>query len=143
VNTITLTGRLTKSIRSNSLDGTPVVNFTLAAETGLVGKLVDIQGDGRQQLVYVPATAYFDCAAWDKDAAAAGTLEKGQEVTVDIVTLGAKSHDYEGKTYSNIVARITNVRPGAKARAAGAEQAVPAGYRGGGSGFEDESEIPF
>jgi single-stranded DNA-binding protein len=135
MNKLTITGRLTKSIRANSIEGTPVVNFTVAAETGLVGKLVDLEGDGRKSLAYVPATSFFDCAAWDKDAAAASSLEQGQEVTFEIVTLGAKSHEYEGKTYSNLVARVTNVQVGAKARGARAD--APAG-----AATEDE-EIPF
>jgi len=115
MNNISLTGRLTKAIRSNSVQGTPVVNFTVAVELGTKSQLVTM--NGREILAQVPATSYIDAAAWGSDAAAASTLEAGQEVTFTVSSLGSKGRSYEGKVLSDVIARVSHIAPGAKAKA--------------------------
>lgn len=114
MNNLTLSGRLTRAIRSNNVSGTPVVNFTTAFEVGMKPQKATI--NGREQLVIVPATAYIECAAWGQDAIAAATLEAGQQVTVTITALSAKGRAHDGKIYSSVQARVADVTPGAKAR---------------------------
>ena len=65
MNNITMTGRLTKAIRSNTVQGTPVVNFTVAVELGTKPQLVTV--NGKEILAQVPATSYIDAAAWGPD----------------------------------------------------------------------------
>ena len=115
MNNITIVGRLTKSIRSNSVQGTPVVNFTVAAEMGLKPQLVTV--NGKEVLAMVPATSYLDVAAWGNDAASASHLEAGQEVSFTLAGLGSKAREYNGKILSDVTARATNVIAGAKAKA--------------------------
>jgi hypothetical protein len=114
MNNITMTGRLTKAIRSNSVDGTPVVNFTAAVEMGMKPQLVTI--NDKETLAYVPAASYIDCAAWGKDALAAAKLESGQEVCFTVTALSSKGRTYEGKILSDVTARVTRVVPGVKAK---------------------------
>jgi hypothetical protein len=115
MNNIVFTGRLTKSIRSNSVQGTPVVNFTVAIELGTKSQLVTM--NGREILAQVPATSYIDCAAWGQDATNASTLEAGQEVSFNVTSLGSKGRSYEGKILSDVTARVSHITPGAKAKA--------------------------
>ena len=114
MNNISLTGRLTKAIRSNTVQGTPVVNFTVAVELGTKPQLVTV--NGKEILAQVPATSYIDAAAWGPDAAAASTLEAGQEVTFTVAGLGSKGREYNGKILSDVTARISHVIAGAKAK---------------------------
>jgi hypothetical protein len=115
MNSISLTGRLTKAIRSNSVQGTPVVNFTVAVELGTKSQLVTM--NGREILAQVPATSYIDCAAWGQDATSASTLEAGQEVSFTLNGLGSKGRSYEGKILSDVTARVSAIVAGAKAKA--------------------------
>jgi hypothetical protein len=114
LNNIQMTGRLTKNIRSNSVDGTAVVNFTAAIEMGTKPQLVNL--NGKEVLAMVPATSYIECAAWGADAIAAATLEAGQEVSFTVSGLTSKGREYQGKVYSDVHARISSVKPGAKAK---------------------------
>jgi hypothetical protein len=114
MNNISMTGRLTKAIRSNSVDGTAVVNFTTAIELGLKPQIVTM--NGKEVLAMVPATSYIECAAWGADAIAAATLEAGQEVTFAVNGLTSKGRDYQGKIYSDVHARVSAIQPGAKAK---------------------------
>jgi len=115
MNTITLSGRLTKAIRSNTVNNTPVVNFTAAVELGLKSQVIDV--NGKQVLAQVPATSYIDCAAWGTDAADASHLEAGQEVTFTLTSLGSKGRKYENKVLADVIARVNAVQAGAKAKA--------------------------
>ena len=133
MNHITISGRLTKSIRSNSVQGTPVVNFTVAAEMGMKPQLVTM--NGKEVLAMVPATSYLDVAAWGPDAASASTLEAGQEVSFVLAGLGSKAREYNGKILSDVTARATNVVAGAKAKAKATEAVAAATV--------PSDEIPF
>ncbi len=44
INTIVLSGRVSKAIRSNNVNGSAVVNFVGAFETGLAPKLATVDG---------------------------------------------------------------------------------------------------
>jgi len=117
INTIVLSGRVSKAIRSNNVNGSAVVNFVGAFETGLAPKLATV--DGKEMLVQVPVTTYIDCAAWNSDADHANSLEVGQEVTVTLTSLIAKPRQYEEKLFADIQARVTGVKPGAKSKGKG------------------------
>jgi hypothetical protein len=132
MNNVTIVGRLTKAIRSNSVQGTPVVNFTVAAEMGLKPQLVTM--NGKEVLAMVPATSYLDCAAWGADAASASTLQPGQEVSFTLAGLGSKAREYNGKILSDVTARVTSIVPGAFAKAKTAPVAATAA---------PSDEIPF
>jgi hypothetical protein len=132
MNNIQIVGRLTKAIRSNSVQGTPVVNFTVAAEMGLKPQLVTL--NGKETLAMVPATSYLDVAAWGADATSAARLLAGQEVTFTLAGLGSKAREYNGKILSDVTARATNVIPGAFAKAKSAPVAAAAA---------PTDEIPF
>ena len=121
MNNIKLTGRLTKPARLSEYDGTPVLNFTVAAEVGMTTKLAQI--DGKDVLVQVPATTYVEASLWGPEATSAASLEAGQEVSFEITALSSKARQYEGKLYSDIVARVRNVTAGAKAKAKADAQA--------------------
>ncbi len=122
MNNLTLSGRLTRPIRTNNVSGTPVVNFTAAIELGVKSQKATI--NGREQLVTVPKTAYIECAAWGQDAIAAASLEAGQQVTVTITALTAKGREHDGKIYSSVQARVADVTPGAKARSSSADKSA-------------------
>jgi hypothetical protein len=127
MNNIQLTGRVTKNIRSNNVDGTAVVNFTVAVELGTKSQIVTM--NGKEILAQVPATSYIDAAAWGPNAAAASSLEAGQEVSFTVDSLGSKGREYNGKILSDVIARVSAVTPGAKAKAkapvaAAAEEAI-------------------
>ena len=115
MNNISLTGRLTKAIRSNTVQGTPVVNFTVAVELGTKPQLVTV--NGKEILAMVPATSYLDAAAWGQDASAASHLEAGQEVSFTLNGLGSKGRNYNGKILSDVTARVTSIVAGPKAKA--------------------------
>jgi hypothetical protein len=115
MNNIQLTGRVTKNIRSNNVDGTAVVNFTVAVELGTKSQIVTM--NGKEILAQVPATSYIDAAAWGPNAAAASSLEAGQEVSFTVDSLGSKGREYNGKILSDVIARVSAVIPGAKAKA--------------------------
>jgi hypothetical protein len=115
MNNIQLSGRLTKAIRSNTVQGTPVVNFTVAVELGMKPQLVTM--NGKEVLAMVPATSYLDAAAWGPDAAAASHLEAGQEVSFTLNGLGSKGREYNGKILSDVTARVSSIVAGAKAKA--------------------------
>jgi hypothetical protein len=115
MNNITMTGRLTKAIRSNTVQGTPVVNFTVAVELGTKPQLVTV--NGKEILAQVPATSYLDVAAWGPDAASASHLEAGQEVSFTLAGLGSKAREYNGKILSDVTARVSHIVAGPKAKA--------------------------
>ena len=121
MNNLKLVGRLTKTARVGEFDGTAVTNFTVAAEVGLTTKMAQI--DGKDVLVQVPATTYIECSAWGPESDAAASLEAGQEVSFEITQLSSKARQYEGKLYSDIVARVRNVTARAKAKAKADAQA--------------------
>lgn len=151
---ITITGRVTKDIRFGNVQGSEVANFTVAFECGTIPKMATI--DGREQLVYVGATSYFDLAAWDSNAADAQQLERGQEVTVDVTSIMAKGRVHEGKVFADVTGRASNIRPGAKAKNAVPNPGATADTRAQASNVQtqgsnarppshdfDDSEIPF
>ena len=147
MNTIVIVGRVTKAIRTNTVQDSPVVNFTAAFEFGSVPKMLNI--DGRDTLVYIPTTTFIDCAAWNKDADAAAGLEPGQEVTVQITSMTPQGRLYDAgdgngpKVFADITARVTNVVPGQKKRAK-TPAGAPAGAAASAAAQEsDLSEIPF
>jgi hypothetical protein len=113
MNTIQMTGRLTKPIRKGHAQD-PVVNFTVAVELGLKSQLVEM--NGRQIVAYVPATSFISCAAWAADAIAASTLDAGQEVTFTIRSLRSKGREYQGRLLADVIARVSDVIPGPKRR---------------------------
>ena len=114
-NNLKIVGRLTNPARTSEYEGTAVTNFTVAAEVGLTMKTAQI--DGKDVLVQVPATTYFECSAWGPESDAAESLDRGQEVSFVITQLSSKARQYEGKLYSDIVARVRDVTGGAKAKA--------------------------
>jgi hypothetical protein len=138
INTIVLSGRISKAIRSNSVNGSDVVNFVGAFETGLMPKLATV--DGKEMLVQVPVTTYIDCAAWNADADHAASLEIGQEVSVQLTSLFAKPREYDGKLYADMQARVTNVRPGAKSKGKTLGNGAPAASS---ATSTQDDEIPF
>jgi hypothetical protein len=148
MNTTIIVGRVTKAIRTNTVQDSPVVNFTAAFEFGSVPKMLKI--DGRDTLVYIPTTTFIDCAAWNKDADAAAGLEPGQEVTVQITSMTPQGRLYDAgdgngtKVFADITARVTNIVPGAKKRlkAANGTTGAPAAAVAGAE-EPDLSEIPF
>jgi hypothetical protein len=118
MNSIQMTGRVTKAIRTNVVDGTPVVNFTVAIELGMKPQLVTV--NGKDILAMVPATSYIDAAAWGPNADNASDLDPGQEVSFTVDSLGSKGREYpigSGKILSDVIARVSNVVAGAKAKA--------------------------
>jgi hypothetical protein len=115
MNTIQMTGRLTKAIRQGNSENVPVVNFTVAVELGMQWQPVEF--NGREILALVPTTSYLVCAAWGADVIAASTLEAGQEVAFTIRSLRAKGREYQGRLLADVVARVSDVCPGAKRRA--------------------------
>ena len=143
---ITITGRLTKDARTNTVKDSQVTNFTLAFVNGMSPKTADV--DGRQQRVFMESTSYIEVAAWREESVHAMNLEKGQEVTVDITGLHAKSSEYQGKTYNNIHGNGSNIRPGAKAGKSLPNTAASSNAGGNdNSGYEsdpeDDNSIPF
>lgn len=91
MNVCTFVGNLGADCRTNSVNGTAVCNFTVAAKSGF--------GDKEQ-------TLWLDCALWGKRAETGlvNYLVKGQKVAVS-GELGTREHD--GKTYLTL--RLSDV----------------------------------
>lgn len=122
MNVFSFTGNLGRDSKTNTVSGTTVCNFTVAAKSGF--------GDKEQ-------TLWIDCALWGKQAESKlpQYLTKGAQVAVS-GELGTREH--EGKTYLTLrVASISLVggkREDAPAAAAPQAQSAPDDF---------ETDIPF
>lgn len=138
---ITLTGRIVRDPRFNTVQDSKVANFTIAFSNGVTPKMATV--DGREQLVYVDSTSYIGLAAWDTNATDADTLEKGQEVTVDVTSIHAKGRVHEGKQFADVHGRATNIRAGAKAKNTVPNPGASSDARGQQSETDFNDSIPF
>jgi hypothetical protein len=141
INTIILSGRVTKAVRNNQVNGSPVVNFVAAFETGYRPKLATV--DGKEMLVQVAETTYMDCAAWNDEAYRAASLEIGQEVTVQVTSMFPKPREYQNELYADIQARVINVRPGEKSKAKALGNGAPAAANEARQNAPQDNEVPF
>ena len=124
MNVFAFTGNLGQDCRTNSVNGTAVANFSVAAKAGY--------GDKEQ-------TLWIDCALWGKRAEGGIVqyLTKGQQVAVH-GELSTREHD--GKTY--LQCRVNDVTlVGGKA---GGGQSAPQAPQQQGAQFDvTDDDIPF
>ena len=119
-----ITARIISAVRSNRLnDGTPVVNFTVAVDTGAVGSYGTI--DGVEQYVLRPTSDIFDIAVWDQtQLEIAEGLLQNQLVTFSPKSIkgGKPYQDKNGENRFTAKMTVTDLVPGAigRSRADGA-----------------------
>ena len=91
MNVLSLTGNLGKDCRKGDVNGTPVLNFSVAMKSGFGDRAI---------------TIWVDCALWGKQAESrlSEFLLKGQQVAVS-GEMGTREHD--GKTY--ITMRVNSI----------------------------------
>ena len=91
MNVLSLTGNLGKDCRKGDVNGTPVLNFSVAMKSGFGDRAI---------------TIWVDCALWGKQAESrlSDYLLKGQQVAVS-GEMGTREHD--GKTY--ITMRVNSI----------------------------------
>lgn len=132
MNVLTATGNLGQDCKTNNVNGTAVVNFSVAMKSGF--------GDNEQ-------TVWLDCALWGKKAEGRlpDFLKKGQQVAVsgELSTFEAES----GKTYLKLRCNTVDLIGGKSDASPAREEPAPAQSQAAPQGqsqpqdFDDD--IPF
>lgn len=96
---INVIGNLGKDAIVNNVNGKTVINFSVAHTE----KFKDKQGNAMDK------TTWVDCSYWTDKTAIAPYLKKGTQVFVEGQP-EVRTYDKDGKTYSNLSARVMSVQ---------------------------------